>query len=79
VQVNVVALDKSGRPVPDLTAADFTLNDDGQAQKISIFSVEDTRATSPLSQQLPPNTFSNRWEDRARAPRSVSVRTQLTF
>lgn len=38
VQLDVVVTDKNGRPVRDLTAADFVLLQDGRPQKITAFS-----------------------------------------
>ncbi len=73
VQVNVIALDKNHQPVSNLAAADFYLSDDGRTQRISVFSVEKNEATTSNSRALPPNTFSNRWQDRAEAPSSVTV------
>ena len=52
VQINLVAHDKKGQPVADLTRDDFVLVDQGQPQKISIFSVESSR---PLGGRRPPN------------------------
>ena len=49
VQINLVAHDKKGQPVADLTRDDFVLVDQGQPQKISIFSVESSR---PLGGRL---------------------------
>ena len=40
VPVNVTVTDKSGRPVKDLTAADFKLFEDGQRQPIQNFEIE---------------------------------------
>ncbi len=37
VQVNVIAVDKTGRPVTDLTRDDFTVLDEGTAEKIALF------------------------------------------
>lgn len=73
VQVNVIAIDKSGQPVSDLTAADFALTDDGKPQKIDVFSLEKSEAVPAPVTQLPPGTFSNRWEDQPAAPTSVTV------
>lgn len=81
VQVSVVVQDKNGQPVTGLTKDDFTLFDQGQEQKINFF--------SELSNQAPPvmtassgdsgvaaateRTFSNRFEQKAGAPNSVTV------
>src|SRR5580700_3717790 len=40
VLVNVVAKDKHGKPVNDLTRDDFVLRDNGREQKIGLFAVE---------------------------------------
>ena len=40
VQVSVVAHDRNGKIVRDLTRDDFTLTDNGQPQPISVFSVK---------------------------------------
>ena len=37
VQVNVIAEDRDGKPVTNLTKDDFTVSDEGVAQKISFF------------------------------------------
>ncbi len=73
VQVNVVALDEKAQPVLDLTAADFALTDEGEKEKISVFSLEKTGNVSPPAAPLPAGTFSNRWQDQADAPSSVTV------
>jgi VWFA-related protein len=40
VQVSVVARDKSGQPVRDLTRDDFTIFDNGHPQKVAVFSLD---------------------------------------
>lgn len=48
VPVNVTVTDKSGRPVKDLTAADFKLFEDGKRQRIQSFEIESSQpAVSP--------------------------------
>ncbi len=47
VLVNVVARDKQGKPITDLKQGDFTLLEDGKAQKISSFDYENLD-TTPL-------------------------------
>src|SRR5688572_24741343 len=57
VQVNVIALDRSGKPVPDLRRGEFRLFEDGKEKPIQLFSVEGEGKEK--SQPLPPGTFSN--------------------
>jgi VWFA-related protein len=73
VQINVIAQDKKGEPVADLTRDDFSLLDQGQPQQISSFSVESTRTLPAPAQPLPANFYSNRLEQKAGAPTSVTV------
>jgi VWFA-related protein len=40
VEVDVIAKDKKGRPVTGLNAKDFTLKDNGQIEKITLFSIQ---------------------------------------
>ncbi|HWF06071.1 MAG TPA: VWA domain-containing protein, partial [Candidatus Angelobacter sp.] len=47
VLVNVVARDKQGKPITDLKQGDFTILEDGKAQKISSFDFENLD-TTPL-------------------------------
>jgi len=48
VLVNVTVTDKAGRPVKDLTAADFKLFEDGKRQRIQSFEIESSQPpTSP--------------------------------
>jgi VWFA-related protein len=47
VLVNVVARDKQGKPITDLKQGDFTIMEDGKAQKISSFDFENLD-TTPL-------------------------------
>src|SRR5215472_4700035 len=54
VLVNVVARDKSGKPVTDLKRDDFTVLEDGKPQKISSFDFENLDST-PLSAAAGPS------------------------
>ena len=49
VRIDVEVTDRSGKPVKGLKADQFTITDDGQAQKISIFSYEDIEAVETAS------------------------------
>jgi VWFA-related protein len=64
VQVNVVVQDKAGRPVSDLTRADFTLFEDGKEQPIELFSVVSDQTKAPLP-AIAAGDFSNRLDGRA--------------
>src|ERR1039457_449201 len=46
VLVNVVAKDKHGKPVADLTRDDFVLRDNGQEEKIALFALEEASQTA---------------------------------
>jgi len=61
VLVNVVVKDKSGKPVDNLSRADFELRDNGQEQRIALFALEEANA-APASVPSSPAavTFTNR-------------------
>ncbi|HLW78552.1 MAG TPA: VWA domain-containing protein, partial [Terriglobia bacterium] len=59
IEVNVVAQDRKGQPVSDLTRDDFTVLDNGKKQTISVFALMTNRASAAHS-ALPPGTFTNR-------------------
>jgi len=67
VEVDLVAVDKSGEPVRDLTRDDFVLQEEGKPQPIRIFSVVSSTDT-PAPKPLPRYTFSNRTEHKAGPP-----------
>jgi VWFA-related protein len=60
VLVNVVAKDKSGKPIDDLTRDDFQLRDNGQEQKITLFALEASGTPMADSSAAIALTFSNR-------------------
>jgi VWFA-related protein len=62
VLVNVVAKDKHGKPVADLSRDDFVLRDNGQEQKIALFALEDAGGTGVAVPSTPSArlTFTNR-------------------
>ncbi len=53
VLVNVTVTDKAGRPVKDLTAADFKLFEDGRPQRIQSFEIESSQAVV-IQEQVDP-------------------------
>src|SRR5262245_7228311 len=57
VLVNVVARDKQGKPVTDLKRDDFTILEDGKAQRIASFDFENLDAT-PLAAGSGPSQVS---------------------
>jgi VWFA-related protein len=61
VVLDVIATGKDGKPVTDLEAEDFTLEEGGKKQKIAIFGLEQPAPASALP-SLPPNIYSNRPE-----------------
>ncbi len=61
VQVDVVARSRGG-PAKGLTKDDFTVFDNGKAQKISFFSVKSARTAGSAAAPLPPGAVSNRTE-----------------
>lgn len=74
VQVNVVVQDKKGQPVDGLTKDDFTLFDQSKPQTIASFSQERGRVLpAPDHEALPPNVFTNRFDQTGQAPGSVTI------
>ncbi len=61
VLVDVVAKDKGGKPVDNLSRADFELRDNGQGQRITLFALERSGETAtPVSSSPAALTFTNR-------------------
>jgi hypothetical protein len=61
VLVNVVAKDKHGKPVNDLSRDDFVLRDNGQEQKIALFALEKAgEPATEVSASPAQGTFTNR-------------------
>jgi VWFA-related protein len=64
VNVNVIATDRKGNPVTDLSKEDFVVKDNGKERPISLFSLERTdtagaRAEAKPKTALPAGTFTN--------------------
>ncbi len=75
VQVSVIAEDSNGKPVVGLAKDDFTITESGQQQMINFFteqSNENLTMTASMTKPAP-NTFSNRYEQKANAPTSATV------
>src|SRR5712692_5713016 len=74
VQLNVIVHNKKGDPVRGLKKEDFTILDQGQEQQVATFSANAAGPTDPSSAAiLPPNVFSNRFDQGGQAPGCVTV------
>ncbi len=73
VQVNAVVMDDSG-PIPNLTAGDFTILDDGVERPIAMFDVIRTDGPEPdVVAAIPDQVVSNRLDRLGRQPRSATA------
>jgi VWFA-related protein len=72
VQVNVVVTGQRGT-VGDLTAADFTVFDEGIERDIAVFNVTRTAREDPAVRALPAGVVSNRLNRLGRQPESVTL------
>jgi VWFA-related protein len=70
---SVVVRDLHGNPVTGLTPDDFILLDDGRPQAIQHFAVATNQPVDHYTPPLEADTYSNRLEDHARIPGSVTV------
>lgn len=73
VEVSVVAQTKQGEPATGLRQEDFTLLDEGKAQKIAFFRTETAQPSPARPRRLPPNLYTNRLDLGAAAPTSATV------
>jgi len=62
VQVNLIAVDRKGNPVSDLTTRDLVLTDNNEPQKISVFYLQKNEPVAGRPERLPRGTFTNRAE-----------------
>jgi VWFA-related protein len=75
VRVSVIVKDDRGRPIPGLTAADFELFDQGQPQRVLLFSVEGS--ASPSRAAADDDVFTNRIDGPASAGVTVLLFDRL--
>ena len=74
VQLNVIVHNRKGDPVQGLKKEDFTILDQGQVQQVANFSANGAWPRDPsFTTSLPPNVFSNRFDQGGQAPGSVTV------
>jgi VWFA-related protein len=73
VEVALTAQSKTGDLVTGLTQDDFTLMDEGVAQKIAFFRVETAQLSTAPRRRLPPNLFTNRLDIGGPMPTSATV------
>ena len=73
VQISVIATDKSGHPVGDLTSADFVVRDNGHPEDIRVFLEKTDQPRTDPAAALPPDTYTNRIQDVAGVPPSVTM------
>jgi VWFA-related protein len=73
VQISVIATDKKGEPVGDLTRADFVVLDNGRPQEIQIFQRETNQRPANPSLRLPPDTYTNQIHKAGNIPPSVTM------
>lgn len=73
VQLNIVARDKKGAPVTDLTKDDLILKEDGKQQNLAVFSLEQGEKIGAVATQLPAGFFTNRLEHKGGVPNSATV------
>ena len=73
IQVSLIAQDKHGQPITDLTKEDFKLFDKGGEEKIEFFSMESLGLMPRDSEPSQPDTWTNRWRQRDGVPTSVTV------
>jgi VWFA-related protein len=79
VQLNVVAVNRKGKPIEDLKKEDFALLDNGKPQNISLFeslfrtSGNSMDPTAEAANILAPNVFGNRLRHADELPGSVTV------
>ena len=65
VLVDVVATDKEGKAVPELKPDDFTVEESGKQQKISVFVTPEQNESPAPGPALPPGIYSNRAQYRS--------------
>lgn len=73
VQISVVVHDKQGEPITGLTKDDFVVLDEKKPQAIQVFSMQTNQVPQHSPGPLPPDTYTNRLQERSDTPASVTV------
>lgn len=73
VQISVIATDKKGDPVADLTPADFVVRDNGHPVKIEIFQKETNQLPGNPPPPLPLDTYTNQFRAMGSVPPSITM------
>jgi VWFA-related protein len=73
VQVDVIAKDRNGQPVKDLTQKDFTIYDNGKKQDIAWFSLETDKTKNMPAAAVSPDTYSNLVEKQSGVPGNLTI------
>src|SRR5580693_5455891 len=73
VELNVIVRDQNNRPVEGLTKDDFTVFDRNKEQKIALFSAASVHRLEKRAAPLPSGTYTNRPEQRAESPTTITV------
>jgi VWFA-related protein len=72
VQVSVIVT-KKGEPFAGLKKEDFTVLDNGKPQQVGLFSMESSGKLPAAPKPLPPNTYTNRLEQKASSPSGITI------
>ncbi|HYL76848.1 MAG TPA: VWA domain-containing protein [Bryobacteraceae bacterium] len=73
VELNVIVRDQNNRPVEGLTKSDFTVFDRNKEQRIALFSADSVHRLAKPSAPLPAGIHTNRPDQRAESPTTITV------
>lgn len=73
VQLSVIATDKTGQPVEDLTTDHSVILDNGHPQNIAFYRKERRQLPAHASAPLPPDTYTNQLSATGNVPASITM------